>query len=159
MIFARAHLLRVFYKTVDVRRWQNYSVGKSITESSGGTNKYAYMPFDLPGGSESAFLGSTDLEIIMPATTDNTFVFTYAMEFGLLVEVKTYQFTADVGDLVTANLPQAKSLLSTYTGQVESMNSDMSTVSISVGASQLAVNSSVPPRVFTNFQVGVPYAP
>jgi len=149
----------MFFGTTDIRRWQNYSIGNSITKSAGDTKKYLFMPFDLPSGSETALVSISSLALTLPATPDNTFVFSYALEKGYLCEIATYEFNADLGDAITTTLPVSKRLVSTYTGQVETVESNLNVLTIQIGTTQMATENTIPPRVYNNFLIGVPYAP
>ena len=159
MLTARAQFVRLFFGDLDIRRWQNYSIGNNITKSAGATEKYLFMPFDLPSGSETALISVSSLALTLPATADNTFVFSYALEQGFLCEIETYEFSADLGDAITTSMPVSKTLVSTYTGQVETVESDLNVLSVQIGTTQMATENTIPPRTYNNFLVGVPYAP
>lgn len=158
-MLAQAQLLRIFYGTTDIRRWQNYSLNNSLKKTFTATKKFRFMPFDLPGATETALIGSSSVTLTTPATTDNNFVFSYGLEQGYLCEIETYQFDSSVGDDVVSILPTSAELLSTFTGQVESVKTDLKTLEILIGTTEFAVAATVPPRVFTNYLVGVPYSP
>ena len=117
------------------------------------------MPFDLPGATETALIGFSSVTLTTPATTDNNFVFSYGLEQGYLCEIETYQFDSSVGDDVVSILPTSAQLLSTFTGQVESVKTDLKTLEILIGTTEFTVAATAPPRVFTNYLVGVPYSP
>lgn len=159
MLIARAQLIRIYVGTTDIRRWQNYSVGNSIKKNYSDTKKYKFMPFEITSGAETSTINVSAVDMSMPATADNVFVLTHALEQGYLCEVETFEFDASVGDEVTEILPVAKLLVSSYTGQVESVGSDLRTLQVSLGSSQLAVSPTVPPRMFNNYLVGIPFKP
>lgn len=152
-------MMRVYYGTTDIRRWQNYSFGNKLRKNYGDTKKYKFMPFDITSGTETGLISVDSLSFQIPATPDNVFVFSYALEQGYLIEVETFKFDASLGDDLTDLLPVARKLASSYTGQVKSVESDLNLLQIEIGSSEMAVTASVPPRIYNNYLVGIPYKP
>lgn len=159
MIKARIQLLRLYVGTTDVRRWQNYSVGNNIKKQYTDTKKFRFMPFEITSGTETGAINVSALNLNVPATPDNVFLFSYALEGEYLCDVETYEFDSTLGDTITEILPVSKLLVTSYSGQIQSVDSDFKMLSVEVGSSELAVTASMPPRTFNNFLVGVPFAP
>jgi hypothetical protein len=147
---AQSQYLRIYDIDTDVtlQRWQSYYANATVTLSS---QQWAYVPFVAEGFTEGISGDESNITISAPATPLVVTAFESAVTRGHLVEIKTYQFDALLGN----DAPQAgQQLIAAYVGQVTGGGGSLTELQVQLGSPVAPVGSQIPPRTFTTAIIG-----
>ena len=150
MARAQSQYLRIYdaNTSVTLQRWQSYYANVSVTFDS---QDWAFVPFIAEGFTEGISGDESNITISAPATPLVVTAFESAVTRGHLVEIKTYQFDALLGN----NAPQAgQQLIAAYVGQVTGGGGSLTELQVQLGSPVAPVGSQIPPRTFTTAIIG-----
>jgi L-aminopeptidase/D-esterase-like protein len=147
---AQSQYLRIYDIDTDVtlQRWQSYYANATVTFSS---QQWAYVPFVAEGFTEGISGDESNITISAPATPIVVEAFETAIKRGHLVEIKTYQFDALLGN----DAPQAaQQQIAVFVGQVTGGAGSLTTLTVQLGSAISPVGAQIPPRTFTTAMIG-----
>ena len=125
-------------------RWQNFWVDSVV-------DGYSYQSFDV---SSILFNRSADeggITISIAALQAHSNLFLDCIETKLLLQVRLYEMPVDTG--IPDNL-QNETMISSFLGQVISLSTDLTSLSVSVGSAIDAISGEIPGRRVTTSVVG-----
>ena len=125
--------------------WQNFFIGKTI-------NGFAYVNFNV---SEILMNRSADeggVTIELPATQSHLQLIEDAISGEYLCQVWVLELpTSDLANLVNFD---SSTIVSRFLGEIVTMETDLTTLAVSVGAAIDAVSGDIPGRKITTSLVG-----
>lgn len=124
--------------------WQNFFIDRVVDD-------YLFAPFKVSAIVMNRTSDEGGLQVEMPATQQNLQFFVGSTEAERLLEVVLYEMPLDNGmptDLSTGVL------VSRFVGEVISLDTDLTTIKLDVGAAIDAISGEIPGRRVTTSVVG-----
>jgi len=147
---AQSQYLRIYdaSTSITLQRWQSYYANVSVTFDS---QSWAFVPFIAEGFTEGISGDESNITISAPAIPLVVGALETAITKGHLVEIKTYQFDALLGN----DAPQAgQQLIAAYVGQVTGGGGSLTELQVQLGSPVAPVGAQIPPRTFTTAIIG-----
>jgi hypothetical protein len=144
MTTAIAARIRFYKDNVTAARWQNFWMNKTV-------NSYTGVNFDISNILVNRSADEAGLTLTLPLLQDHIVFFLQAIENEFLADVRLYEKE------VSGSLPSSFSgmvLISRFVGEVQTMQMDISTLDVSIGAGIEAVSGDIPGRRITTSLVG-----
>lgn len=150
MARGQSQFLRIFSGSTTYQRWQSFYVNTSVTWESA---TWLYQPFDADGITAGEVQSESSISIKLPATTTVMEVALQALDEARLVELRMYEFDADVG---SGSPSASQSLIASYLGEVVGVKGGFTSIQVELGSSLSPVGAQVPPRTFSTRLIGSP---
>lgn len=144
MTTAIATTIRFYLGSKTKARWQNFWTDKTV-------DSYSPVSFKTSNILLNRSADEGGITVTMPCLANHISFFLTAIESEYLADVRLYEQT------VTSSLPSKISkmtLVSRFTGEVQTMNMTVDTLTVSIGAGIDAVNGEIPGRRITTSLVG-----
>ena len=144
MTTAIAAQIRFYKDNATAARWQNFWMDRTV-------DNYTSVNFDISNILVNRSADEAGLTLTLPLLQDHIVFFLQAIENEFLADVRLYE------QEVSADLPSSFSemvLISRFVGEVQTMQMDISTLNVSIGAGIEAVSGDIPGRRITTSLVG-----
>ena len=127
-----------------LRRWQNHWMNQVV-------DGHPFFPFNCSSLLSKVSSGEMSLSIDFPVDPDVLGLVEAGMNQFYVARVDQYQFIAPV-----SGLPQAKTLVASFTGEFEKASTTAFAIAMTIGANLDSTESQAPPRQFTTELAGTP---
>ena len=127
-----------------LHKWQNHWIDQAV-------DGHSFFPFNCSSLLSKVSSGEMSLSIDLPVASEIFDLVKNGLNRFYVARVDQYQFLAPV-----SGLPQATTLVASFTGEFEKASTTASAIALTIGANLDSTESQAPPRQFTTELAGTP---
>ena len=127
-----------------LRQWQNHWIDQTV-------DGHEFFPFNCSSLMSKVSSGEMSVTLSFPVSTNVRDLIQNGLNQFYVAHVDQYQFLPPA-----SGLPQAKTLVASFTGEFETASTTATSMQISVGANLDSTETQAPPRQFTTALAGKP---